>query len=272
MSPGSTPSAPPPAVVAQRSAWLWRFMVVWFDRFLRRHLNGLGLARWGEPARPQPSRPLVIYSNHPAWWDGAVYMVLAGRLFPGHRSFVPIDAEMLEKYRFFGRIGAFAVEPGTRRGAVAFLRTAEGILARPDHALWVTAQGRFVDARVRPLELRAGVAHLPDVAPDALFLPLAIEYAFWTERGAEALVAFGQPRDGRELLALSRDKRLALLSADLEQAMDRLAADVIARDPSRFRPVVRGKAGIGGIYDAWRWLVAALRGRRFDPAHRSRAA
>jgi 1-acyl-sn-glycerol-3-phosphate acyltransferase len=265
-------SREPPDVVARRSPWLLRFMEVWFDRFLRRHLNGLAVARWGEPDLPRGQRPLVIYSNHPAWWDGAVYLLLAARLFPGHRSFVPIDAAMLDKYRVFARMGAFAVEPESRRGAAAFLRTAAGILADPDHALWVTAQGRFVDARARPLGLQAGVARLADPAPDALFLPLAIEYAFWTERGAEALVAFGPPRGARELRALPRDRRLALLTDDLEQTMDRLAADVIAREPDRFRPIVRGRAGVGGVYDAWRRLAAALRGRRFDPAHRSRAA
>lgn len=262
----------PPAVVARRSPWLLRFMELWFDRFLRRHLNGLAVARWGEPALAPGQHPLVIYSNHPAWWDGAVYLLLAARLFPDHRSFVPIDAAMLEKYRIFARMGAFGVEPASRRGAIAFLRTAAAILARPDHALWVTAQGRFADARARPLALQAGIARLADLAPHAVFLPLAIEYAFWTERGAEALVAFGPSREAGELLALPREERLALLSADLEQVMDRLAADVIARDPAAFRPIVRGRAGVGGIYDAWRRLAAALRGRRFDPAHRSRAA
>jgi 1-acyl-sn-glycerol-3-phosphate acyltransferase len=214
----------------------------------------------------------VIYSNHPAWWDGAVIILLAARLFPGHRGFVPIDSAMLAKYRFFGRMGAFGVDPATPRGAMAFLRTAAAILAQPDQALWVTAQGRFADVRERPLGLQPGVARLAEVAPDAVFLPLAIDYVFWTERGAEALVAFGGPREARELAAMPRGARLAVLSADLELAMDRLAADAVSRDPARFRALVEGRAGIGGIYDAWRRLGAALQGRRFDPAHRSRAA
>jgi 1-acyl-sn-glycerol-3-phosphate acyltransferase len=244
-------------------------MGVYFERFFRKHMNGLRLARWGAPELPQPSAgPVVVYSNHPGWWDGAVYILLAARLFPDHRGFVPIDAEMLEKYRFFGRIGAFGVDLASPRGALAFLRTAADLLASPGNALWITAQGRFADVRERPLDLKPGVARLAEVAPDAVFVPLAIDYAFWTERGAEALVAFGQPREARELALVPRDDRLALLSADLERTMDRLAADAIARDPTRFRAIAEGKAGIGGVYDAWRWLAAAVQGRRFDPAHR----
>jgi hypothetical protein len=31
--------------------------------------------------------------------------------------------------------------------------------------------------------------------------------------------------------------------------------------------VNRGKSGVSGIYDAWRWFRARLRGEKFDPEH-----
>jgi hypothetical protein len=136
--------------------------------------------------------------------------------------------------------------------------------------LMITAQGRFADPRERPLDLRPGVARLAEVAPGARFLPLAIEYAFWTERGAEALVAFGPTLCGADLLALPRPTRLARLEAALAATMDRLAADAVARDPARFASLLEGRAGIGGVYDLWRRAKAVLRGERFDPAHRTR--
>jgi hypothetical protein len=49
--------------------------------------------------------------------------------------------------------------------------------------------------------------------------------------------------------------------------MDRLAADAIARDPARFRTLIKGRAGIGGFYDAFRFLRETLRGRAFRPEH-----
>ena len=64
--------------------------------------------------------------------------------------------------------------------------------------IWITAQGRFADVRARPLGLRPGVARLAEIAPDALFVPLALEYAFWDERGAEAFAAFGARDPGRD--------------------------------------------------------------------------
>ena len=254
---------------AARSGIAWTFMVAYFGRCVRRHLNALRLAEWGRPAIAGHPGPVVVYCNHPSWWDAAIIILLADRLFPKRISYAPFDARMLERYGVFSRIGAFAVDLDSARGAAQFLRAARSVLARPDTVMWVTAQGRFVDIRVRPLGLKAGIAHLPEIAPDAVLVPLALEYGFWDERGAEAFAAFGEPIPARDLLGLSRTERLARLDADLTAILDRLGADVIARDPAPFTDLVAGAKGVGGVYDGWRRLKAFAAGRRFDPAHRA---
>jgi hypothetical protein len=164
-------------------------------------------------------------------------------------------------------MGAFGVELETRRGAASFLRQSRGILGANNRALWVTAQGRFADVRQRPLGLQPGIAHLADLTPTAVLLPLAIDYVFWEERGAEALVAFGDPLRASELRAAGRSARLATLEDRLTRTLDRLAADAISREPQRFETLIGGQAGVGGIYDLWRRGRAIIRGERFDPAH-----
>lgn len=257
-------TAPPPV-----SPVVWRFMVAWFARFVRRHLNAVRLPPWGMPALAGHDGPVVVYCNHPAWWDAALIVLLGGRLFPGRVSRAPFDAAMLARYPIFQRIGAFAVDLDSPRGGAQFLAASRAILARPDQVIWITAQGRFVDVRVRPLGLRPGVARLPEIAPDALYLPLALEYAFWDERGAEAFAAFGPPMRGRELAALPRPERLARLENALTATLDRLSADVVARDPERFQNLAAGAKGIGGLYDGWRRLAAWRAGRTFEPGHRA---
>ncbi|MCJ2077535.1 lysophospholipid acyltransferase family protein [Methylobacterium sp. E-016] len=245
-------------------------MVAYFDRFLRRRMNALRLARWGAAPELGPG-PVVVYCNHPAWWDAAVIILLAGRLFPERSSYAPFDARMLERYGVFRRMGAFGVDLDTPRGAAQFMAASREILTRPASVLWITAQGRFADVRSRPLALRAGVARLAEIAPDAQFVPLALEYAFWDESGAEACAAFGRPVSGRTLGDLPRGARLARLEADLTAVLDRLSADVIARDPARFHDLAAGRQGVGGLYDGWRRMASALRGRRFEAGHRAAA-
>lgn len=263
---GGTPRAAEPSPAELFSPGMHRFFVRIFRRFLAKHMRALRIAHWGEPRAPE-GRPLVVFANHPSWWDGVAFTLLSASLFPERRMFVPMDAEALSRYAFFKRLGVFGVEQHSPRGAVTFLRQGEALLKTPSHMLWMNAPGRFQDVRERPVVIAPGLLRLPDLAPDAAFLPLALEMPFWTERKAELLAAFGDPIEAAALSALPRDERREAFRAALTATMDRLAADAIARDPARFRVLEQGEEGMGGIYQAWQRLKALATGRRFDPRH-----
>lgn len=258
-----------PSPVARRSTMIHRFMVSIFRRYFTRHMNALRIAAWGTPDIPRNS-PIIVYSNHPSWWDAAVYILVADRFFPAYESYAPIDAAMLKQYGIFGHIGAFGVDLGTPRGSAEFLAASAEILASPARSLWITAQGRFSDVRERPIGLKPGIARVVELAPDCIIIPLAIEYSFWLERGAEGFIAFGAPLRGEDLRSLPRAQRLEHLEGALTATLDRLSADVQSRDPARFHPILEGQSGVGGIYDGWRRIASALRGRAFDPSHEGR--
>jgi hypothetical protein len=109
------------------------------------------------------------------------------------------------------------------------------------------------------------LAHLARRLPDAVILPLALEYCFWNESRPEVLLRFGEPLD------TAREGSVADWTARLEQGltdtMDALASEATARNAALFMPILKGGAGVGGIYDVWRGLRSALRGRAFDPSH-----
>ena len=262
--------APPDDPVALFDPRRMAFFHFMFSRFFARHMRALRMAEWGLP-REYGERPLVVFANHPGWWDGVAFMLLSQALFPGRRMFIPMDAGALSRYRFMTRIGVFGIEGGSPRGAVAFLRTARHVLGAPDRMLWMNAPGRFSDPRERPVPIAPGMTRLPEMAPDALFIPLALDYPYWTERKTEMLAAFGDPVEGAALAAMDRDARQVALSEALGVTMDRLAEDAISRDPARFRTLQRGREGMGGIFDLWRRTRAIARGERFDPRHDTRA-
>ncbi|MFC3124898.1 lysophospholipid acyltransferase family protein [Pseudoroseomonas globiformis] len=251
------------------SPTLMRFYDVMFTRFCRRHMRALRVPHWGMPPETDNSAtPLVVFANHPSWWDGVAFMLLSRRLFAGRRMFIPMEAAALARYRFMQRLGVFGVEPSSARGAVAFVRVAGQVLApNRDDMLWMNAPGRFADARERPQPIAPGLVRLAETAPHATFVPLALEYPFWSERKPEMLAAFGKPWLGVALQAMGREERAAAMSATLGDTMDRLAAEAISRDPERFRVVEQGSEGMGGIYDWWRRGRAALTGSRFDARH-----
>ena len=131
-------------VVEARSPALCRFFGRVMRRQMQRHFHAVRVAKAGPPCLPE-DRAAIVYSNHPSWWDPAVFMLLSTTLLRNRKGFGPMEAVQLERYRFMRRIGVFGVEPGTRHGAAAFLRTSSAILADPKAVLWVTAEGAFTD-------------------------------------------------------------------------------------------------------------------------------
>lgn len=246
--------------VALRSPFLCSFFTGVMRRQMRRHFRAVRLARPGLPALPE-GRPVVVVATHPSWWDPAFIMVLMRR-YPGRAGFGPMDRAALDRYAFFRRVGIFGVDEG-RAGAARFLATAAGILATPSHMLWVTAQGRFADPRERPLSLRPGIAHVLARNPHAVAVPLALEYPFWSEKRPEALAAFGEVVEP----GASATDWATRLETALTATADNLSALALARDPTAFEDVLRGRAGVGGVWGAWQMSKATVAGRRHVPDH-----
>jgi 1-acyl-sn-glycerol-3-phosphate acyltransferase len=239
-----------------------------FSRYLRwyfrRNFHAVRISRAGMPRLPA-GRPAIVYTNHPSWWDPALFVLLSTRLLPGRPGFGPMEADALAQYGLLRRIGVFGVESASRRGAARFLNVSISVLANPSAILWVTAEGAFTDARSRPVRLRPGIAHLARRIEGAVLVPLGIEYTFWNERRPEALVRFGDPLEASR----SRDVGAwtGLLEQQLSRTMDALAADSMTRDASLFLDLERGAEGVGCVYDLWRRFRAVAAGQAFDPSH-----
>ena len=249
---------------------LHHWFMVYVRWYLRRHFHALRVAR-GDGAGSQPpalaDRPVVIYTNHPGWWDPLIFLTVAQTLYPERMNYGPIDAGALGKYKFLERIGFVGIEAGTRQGAARFLRTARAAGRRSDVIFWITAQGAFTDPRRRPLEIRPGVGHAVAGLSRGLIVPLAVEYPFWNERLPEALVAFGEPLEVDAAPDRDAHAWTALLASRLEATQDRLAAAALSRDPSSFHTLLAGRVGVGGIYDCVRRAGAWWRGETFDASH-----
>jgi 1-acyl-sn-glycerol-3-phosphate acyltransferase len=237
------------------------------DWFLRRNFHAVRVAA-SSYTTIAAERPMVVIMNHPSWWDPLVALELSRAFFQGWDHYAPIDAAALKQYGFFRKLGFFPVEPSTARGAATFLRMGEAIIAKPNTALWVTAQGHFADARVRPVELRSGTGHLLTRLKHVNVLPIAVEYPFWEERFPEVLVRFGEPMPVDDGSVHSAEEWTSLLAARLEATQDRLAEAAVARDREAFQVLTAGRVGLG-IYDLWRTVMAALRGQRLKRAHSS---
>jgi 1-acyl-sn-glycerol-3-phosphate acyltransferase len=255
--------APQRRSLPRRSDALCRWFGWWVRGYLARHFHSVRLTLGSRPEVP-PELPLIVVLNHPSWWDPLIGMILAGH-FPERTHYAAMDAKALERYSLFRRLGFFGVEQGTARGAFAFLNTTAAILSRPNTSVWITAQGRLTDVRVRPPRLRPGIGHVVRRLNQGVVLTLALEYAFWEERLPEALARFGDAIRidcGRDLGAAEWVERI---ESSLAATQDALMADAMNRAADAFQMVLVGKAAIGGTCDRWQKAWALVRGERFHP-------
>jgi hypothetical protein len=167
----------------------------------------------------------------------------------------------LRRYAFFRWLGVFAVDSVSSVAGRRFLRATDMILQQPDAMLWVTPEARFVDVRERPVRFAPGLAHVAIRYPDSVFAPLAVEYAFGTEKRPEVYLRFGTARRGRDWGASVGEAH-----ENLERALcgtqDLLAGEVISRSKADFRTILRGDQGVSLPYDAWRRVKAWWAGEK----------
>lgn len=183
--------------------------------------------------------PLIVYANHPGWWDPIVGMLLCREYFPERSYFAPIDRTALEKYRVFKKLGYFGIDLSSTKGAASFLTSATRILAMNGGSLWVTPEGKFTDPRHPNPPFMPGIAHLASKNPHVVCLPLAIEYPFVEEKLPLMLCRFGSP------IRCDADARKEDFSKSLEYALretqQRLTHSVVQRSWGEFRVLLRSK-------------------------------
>lgn len=218
---------------------------------------------------PGAAGPLIVYANHASWWDPLVFIITSRYLLPTACHYAPMDAAALKHYAMLRKLGIFPVEAGSRRGAAEFLRAANQILSLPNSVLWVTPEGCFTDARIRPAIFRPGLAALVARLGACTLVPLASEYIFWDERLPEVLICCGQPievTNGRLHSTAEWSERLA---GALAATQDELAALAKLRDPARFETILSGRVGVSGVYEAWKRFLALITGHTYQGSHGS---
>lgn len=235
---------------------------------LKRNFHALRVDTNGLCSAALSGSPLIIYCNHPSWWDPLICLWLSQNCLPGRRNFAAIDSVALEQYRFFARLGFFGVEKGSPRGLRQLLKACREAFEDPSAAVWLTPEGAFTDVRKRPLRFLPGLGQIGRIPINHTYLPLAIELVFGFEKQPEVLCRIGMPIPVESLPEKTVD-RLQILEAELEGNLDHLASIAIERDWGLFDRTLKGRSSVDRFYDIWLRLRAVFGGRKPTLSHGS---
>jgi 1-acyl-sn-glycerol-3-phosphate acyltransferase len=173
-----------------RKAWLMPFARRYVRRKLRLQFDGMLVEGLGRTRLLAQGQPLIVAPNHVAWWDPLVALHLDALL--GTEGHCLMDEDNLNRYPFFGWVGAVPLARGANRRTLAHMQAAARLLRRPGCALWIFAQGRQRPAHLRPLAPASGVAWLSR-RTGASVVPLALDYQYREAPEPAIFVSFGAP-------------------------------------------------------------------------------
>lgn len=189
--------------------------------------------------------PVLVVSNHTAWWDSLVALLLADRLV-GFDGYALMDARNLRRLPFFAWVGGFGFDPGVPGDGAAAVRHGARLLDRPGRLVWVFPEGREIPDHVRPLHFARGASVMARLAKDAAVVPVGLSYAFGKAERPDVFVSIGR--------ALSPADRVS------PEAQARAVADELDRIAGARHLEAEGVAAVD--------FVAFGRSRPDDPATR----
>jgi hypothetical protein len=202
---------------------------------------------------PHPADgPLIIYLNHPSWWDGYMCLLLSRMVLRSRfESFLMMEEPELRRYRFFTWAGCFSVDRQDARSAARSVAYIGRLLAEQRaRSLFIFPQGVLTPNDRRPLMLYPGIAHVVRRAGGATLWPVALRYEFRGEQRPEAFIRAGPSHyasgaaNPRALMA-DLDRRLTML-------VDALRDEVTAGDLTSYQTLLHGRAGVNRVFDALR--------------------
>jgi 1-acyl-sn-glycerol-3-phosphate acyltransferase len=197
--------------------------------------------------------PLIVYLNHPSWWDGYMCFLLNRVVLRDRfQGYLMMEEPELRRYRFFAWAGCFSVDRHNARSAarsVAYISRLLG--ARRDRSLYIFPQGEITPNDRRPLAAYPGVAHIARRAGGATLWPVALRYEFRGEQRPAAFIRAGPahytPPNSENPRALTGE-----IERRLTVATDALRDEVNAGRLDGYQTLLRGRSGVNRVFDALR--------------------
>ncbi|MCH9720941.1 MAG: lysophospholipid acyltransferase family protein [Actinomycetia bacterium] len=158
-----------------------------------RGLDGLWVAGLPRARAALADRPVIFASNHVAWWDTLLLVVIGEAL--GGTGWAVMDAVNLRALPFLGWVGALPLDRSSRETSRESLQNSAALLDRPGRGLWIFPQGRQRPAHLRPLDLKGGIGIMHARSPVDV-IAVSIDYVFLERDRPAAVVCFRPPMPG----------------------------------------------------------------------------
>jgi 1-acyl-sn-glycerol-3-phosphate acyltransferase len=239
-------------IQARKSALFSRWFSGDAQRRIFRTFGSVRVSGLDKLAHLASTQPVLVVSNHTAWWDPLLILYLTARVLRVD-AYAMMDAKNLRELPFFGKVGAFGVELDSKVDGARAIRYAARLLDRPGRLVWIFPQGREVPVTARPLGFRGGSAEVARVARRAAVVPAAIRYEHGCKPQPSIYVSFGAE------LAYERDVACGtkMQEAAVARELDGIDRGLLTGDLSHLTPLHERKPSFldHALQRALAWLT-----------------
>ncbi len=197
--------------------------------------------------------PVVVVSNHSAYWDPIVVI----HLVLGHarlEGFAMMDAANLRRRPFFALVGGFGVDLTDARDGARAVRYAASLLNAPRRLVWIFPEGRERAVSRAPLDFKGGAAAVARAAPRSVTIPAAIRYVHASEPSPKVFVSFGAPLPASRDIEATRARQQRAVEAELGVIDDAITGG----DGSAFSPLRSGGTRVSSSLSVGERALAAM--------------
>jgi 1-acyl-sn-glycerol-3-phosphate acyltransferase len=213
-------------IPAQKSGWFTRWFVGDAETRIFRAFGAVKVRGLEGLACIARDSPVLVVSNHTAWWDPLVVLYVCVRVLRLD-AYAMMDAKNLRRLPFFGKVGAFGVDLDDAADGARAIRYAARLLDRPGRLVWIFAQGRELPVTARPLVFRPGSAEIARVA-SVVVIPAALRYEHGSRPEPMIYLALGEPLDPDRDVVRARTAHEAAVTREL----DRIDRALVSGDTS----------------------------------------
>jgi len=176
--------------------------------------------------------PKIYTINHSNWWDGLLIFYLNQKIFKGD-SYAMMSKKGIEDFPFFGKIGAFAVDPDSPKSLIRSLQLSQSILEE-GKSVWIFPQGAEEHLEKRPFTYLNGPAYLLEKNVNTRLIPIAAYYTYRHDQRPELFIRVGETINPSILKELNRKEITSFLRVSHEELLNSVRNDVIEEKLSSF--------------------------------------
>lgn len=182
--------------------------------------------------------PKLYLMNHSNWWDGLLIFYL-NQMIMKEDSYALMSKKGIEDFPFFGKIGAFAVDPSSPKDLMKSLKLSQTLL-NEGKSLWIFPQGQEEHAEKRPFQYMNGPSFLHERVQDLQIIQIASYYTFRHAQRPELFIRISDPIPNEELEGNERTQKTNSLRDMHEALVDGVKKEVIYNQLESYHVLIEG--------------------------------